>query len=241
MESNQIKHFISDHLIESSGNRIPVSTLYKRYVSWATNNKYNILSNITLNKEISNNNIKKYKKGGVVYFFDIDFKPIEKEIISTPLISQIPILSQTPISKPLISQSPISKPPISQEPIPPKKTFINFTDFILHVPTFIAIKGSYKDDTRFITSFPFSLKIVIKLTFNRIVHKLTVHESANLYSNFNTLLSFIHDKNFSLEDSVALIFSTGNNYSLFQFQRNLLSFDTFDEFLSYCKDNSLSL
>ena len=259
MDSNQIKLFISDRLVKSLGDRIPVSKLYSSYLSWAKDNDYSAVSNIILNKEISNN-IEKIRKGGIVYFYDIAFKPKTPliphvipsqssliEVVNPPIsyVSHEPKTSLIPRETP--SQSSLIEvinPPISyvsHEPVIHKKVFIKFTDFILHVPSYIGIKGSFSDDIGVISSYPFSLEDVYNLVNNTDINKLSITDSAHLYTHFNDLLNEITVHKLSLENSVVLIFSSGNNYSQFQFRRNLLICDTYDEFYSYCKNQSLAI
>lgn len=242
-----LKNYFSDYINITKNNkdRIKTTVLFSSFSKWCEdNNIINTYIQRSFNTDLKKLGISKKESNGNTFFPGILFKPlIENNKLKTVQNSTDTVveISKEVENIPKRNSKEVEIIDIIKPVIKIKKVFIKFKDFILHVPTYITIKGNFIQDNRFICCFPFSLKDVINMRSEVNVLGLDVFESSNLYKNFNNLLNLMLEKKFSLQNSVTLIFTTGNNYSQFQFQRNLLVCDTFDEFYSYCIDHSLPI
>jgi hypothetical protein len=239
---DSINKYFSDFIIVTNSDRDKIKTtdLLKSYNVWRSlNSKEKQFNQTSLNSVVDELGFVKKKLHGERYFVGIKFKESPSELVATPQS----FLNNSSIVSKEVLESPKKIIPkkidfLSQETIVPKKNFIKFTDFILHIPTFIAIKGSYPSNIDFLLYYPVNFNFAANSLLHD-VHNLTPHESGNLYFNFNKLLLTMNEKNFSLENCVILLFSTGFDYAHFRFDRNLLVCNSYDDFYSYCKNNSL--
>lgn len=246
---NSIEKYFSDFILVTKTNtdKIKTTDLLKSYHAWKSlHPSEDYFNQTSLNSALEDLGFPKRKLHGDRYFVGIKFKVNSPQVEPKVIIpSSCPTLVTKEILETKVEVIPSKVKVLSQETIVPKKNFILFSDFILHIPTFIAVKGSkglkgsYPNNISFLLSYSFKLNTVVDLLTNHDVHNLSVYESGNLYFNFPKLLQTMNEKKLSLENSVILLFSTGFDFARFRFGRNLLVCDSYDEFSSYCKNNSL--